>query len=131
MFGKIHWGTHAWGFIEAIALTYPVNPSSEEKYQYKEFFLSLQNILPCPKCRNHYKLNLEKHSLNEGLNGRESLLRWVIDVHNEVNMSNGKRVLSYDEARKRINGEFVFGAEHLIGIGVVLGLLFLVSRRLK
>ncbi len=131
MLSKVHWGTHAWAFIESIALTYPVNPSVQEKQEYKEFFLSLQYVLPCPRCRNHYKENLTKHALNDALKNRENLIKWVIDVHNEVNKSNGKRILSYDEARKRMNGQFVFGYEHLVGIGLVIGSLYLISRKLK
>lgn len=131
MFGQIHWGTHAWAFIESIALTYPVNPTPQEKAEYKEFFLSLQYVLPCPRCRNHFKSNIEKYPLNDALKNRENLIKWVIDVHNEVNKSNGKRVLSYEEARKRIDGKFIFGYEHVIGLGIVLGLLFYLSRKLK
>ena len=131
MFGKPHWGTYAWGFLESVALTYPSNPTQQTKMEYKEFFLSLQNILPCPKCREHYKENLRKYNLNDALEDRDSLVKWVIDVHNSVNASNGKRVLSYDEARKRIEGKFVFDVKYVIGLGVVLGALYYLSRKLK
>lgn len=131
MFGQIHWGTHAWAFIESIALTYPVNPTLQDKSDYKDFFISLQNVLPCPRCRNHYKENLKKHPINKALTSREDLIRWVIDVHNEVNKSNGKRVLSYEEARKRIDGKFIWGYEHLVMLCTLFGLLFFLSRKLR
>lgn len=131
MIGKVHWGTHAWAFIESIALTFPTSPTPQEKSEYKDFFNSLQYVLPCPRCREHYKENLGKYPLSEALNGRENMIKWVIDVHNEVNISNGKGVLSYEEARKRIDGKFVFGFEHATIIILVLGVLFAISHKLK
>ena len=38
---------------------------------------------------------------------------------------------TYEEAKKRIEGKFVFGVEHVVGLVVVFGALILLSRKLK
>lgn len=131
MFTKKHWGNYAWGFLDAVVLTYPAKPSSQEKQNYRTFFTSLQSILPCPMCRDHYAQNLKKYSLDQGLESREHLIRWLTDVHNSVNVANGKRKLSYKEARACMEGKFQFTAYHGAGIILILVLMFFLSRKLK
>ncbi len=130
MFNKVHWGNYAWGFIDSIALSYPINPSHDTQKEYKLFFDSLKYVLPCPKCRNHYKENLERFPLDEALKSRSNLIKWVIDIHNTINKSNGKRILSYEEAKKRMNGEFVLSYYHIITVIVVLTILVVLSLKL-
>ena len=45
------WGPHAWIFLHSITFDYPDNPTKEVKEKYKGFFESLQDILPCEKCK--------------------------------------------------------------------------------
>ena len=68
------------------------------KNNYKNFFLSLEHVLPCSQCANHFKENLYKYPLDEALNDRDSLIQWVIDIHNDVNHDNNKKIYDYDEA---------------------------------
>ena len=92
------WGPHGWKFLHYISFGYPENPTINIKNQYKNFFLSLEHVLPCVRCANHYRENLSKYSLDEALTNRDSLIRWVIDIHNDVNRDNNKKVYDYDEA---------------------------------
>tara|TARA_B100000902_G_C27300675_1_gene912599 strand:+ start:2117 stop:2533 length:417 start_codon:yes stop_codon:yes gene_type:complete len=92
------WGPHGWKFLHYISFGYPENPTINIKNQYKNFFLSLEHVLPCVRCSNHYRENLSKYSLDEALTNRDSLIRWVIDIHNDVNRDNNKKVYDYDEA---------------------------------
>ena len=97
------WGPYGWKFIHMTALAYPVKPSAEEKLYYFNFFMSLINILPCHLCRDHYKQNVLKHPLNDDvLSSRETLVKWTIDMHNEVNIANNKKVIDYSTAIKLI-----------------------------
>ena len=41
------WGPHGWKFMHYISLGYPINPTSKDKINYKNFYYSLQDILPC------------------------------------------------------------------------------------
>ena len=39
-----------------------------------------------------------EYSLDEGLQNTDTLVRWVIDMHNSVNEMKGKKIYSYEEA---------------------------------
>ena len=92
------WGPHGWKFLHYLSFGYPENPTTEEKNNYKTFFISFQHVLPCSICAKHYSDNLLEYSLDEALNNRESLIRWVIDIHNDVNETKNKKIYSYEEA---------------------------------
>ena len=91
------WGPGAWTFLHTVSFNYPTNPSDIQKRYYKDFFENLQNILPCPKCANHYSHNLNKYSLDDALESKDKLINWLIDIHNEVNKKNNKKIYSYKE----------------------------------
>ena len=91
------WGPHAWQFLHSITLSYPDNPTLEDKNNHAQFFNSIQNILPCQKCKDHYTQNLHILPIEQHLDNKESLFRWLVDVHNRVNVMNNKREYSYDE----------------------------------
>ena len=92
------WGPHGWKFLHYLSFGYPDNPTTEEKNNYKTFFVSLQHVLPCSICSKHYSDNLVQYSLDEALQNKDSLIRWVIDIHNDVNEMKGKKIYTYDEA---------------------------------
>ena len=89
------WGPAGWLFMHSISFQYPENPTDKDKHNYKFFFESLQNTLPCPRCREHYKENLKENPIQ--LNSRNDLIQWVIDIHNSVNEKNSKKIYSRDE----------------------------------
>lgn len=91
------WGPHGWYFLHSVTMNYPKNPSEQDKQIYFNFFKSLEKVLPCEKCAYHYSQNLKKHSLEEALESRDKFVRWLINVHNEVNKETGKREYTYDE----------------------------------
>jgi len=92
------WGPSGWKFLHYIALVYPENPTDEDRKNYQDFFISLQNVLPCSKCSENYKKNLDIFPINESLDDNESLFKWTIDIHNEVNSETNKDKYSYEEA---------------------------------
>jgi len=91
------WGPGAWQFLHSITLSYPDQPTEQDKQNHIDFFNSLKNVLPCEKCKNHFQENLQTHPLENSLEDKESLFKWLVDVHNKVNVDNGKKELSYDE----------------------------------
>lgn len=89
------WGPHAWFFLETVCMGYPTDPSYEEKKQAENFFKALQFMIPCEKCRNHYKKHLKKYPLNgEILSSRDNLFMWIVDIHNSVHKNKQK---TYDD----------------------------------
>ena len=92
------WGPHGWKFMHFVSLGYPETPSQEDKRQYKEFYESLQHILPCGACAQNYKLNLQRTPIDNSLDSRDMLIKWVIDIHNKVNQETKKKTLKHEEA---------------------------------
>ena len=92
------WGPHGWKFMHFVSLGYPDDPSQEDKRLYKEFYESLQHILPCGACAQNYKLNLQEMPIDNALDSRDTLIKWVIDIHNKVNQETGKKTLDHEEA---------------------------------
>ena len=90
----IYWGPAAWKFFEATAFGYPDNPSDDEKAAAFNFFESLRYLLPCEKCKEHYRENFEALPVN--VESRDTLSRWVVEFHNIVNVSLRKPVVEYD-----------------------------------
>ena len=91
------WGPSGWKFLHSVTFQYPIKPTVNDKAHYKEFFNSLKHTLPCEKCALHYASHLRKFPIDSALETREKLVRWLINVHNEVNKSLGKREYFYEE----------------------------------
>ena len=92
------WGPHGWKFLHFVSLGYPDNPTDTDKNYYKNFYYSLQYVLPCEKCAMNYKNNILEYPIDNHLSNRDSLVRWVIDIHNKVNKETGQKELEYEEA---------------------------------
>ena len=91
------WGPPGWTFLHSVTLAYPDNPTDTDKTNYEKFFTSLQPILPCAKCSQNYYKHLQEDPISNHLENKKSLVNWLINVHNKVNSSNDKRVLTYNE----------------------------------
>jgi hypothetical protein len=92
------WGPPTWFFLHSVTFTYPLQPTVEDKLRIKKFFNSLEYILPCSICRVHYSEHIRQYPIDEFIHTREDLVHWLIDIHNMVNISLGKRKWTYEEA---------------------------------
>ena len=93
------WGKHGWKFIHFVAQGYPNEPSQEQKLHYKNFLNSIQYILPCSLCREHYAQNLINNPIDDSvLQNKNSFIDWTVKLHNIVNMQTGKEVIPHDKA---------------------------------
>jgi len=82
------WGGPAWIFCHSITFGYPIEPTDEQKQNYKNFFLDLGNVLPCRYCRESYTkfISEGKTKLTDNvLANRTSLTKWFYNIHNIVN----------------------------------------------
>jgi hypothetical protein len=90
------WGPNLWKFMHYLTLSYPENPTEEEKDRLFDFFENIQTLLPCEKCRYNFKNHLEKTPLSDDvLSTNISVVTWLFNLHNEVNKSLDKPELSY------------------------------------
>lgn len=121
------WGSSGWKFLHSITFQYPVKPTVDDKAHYKEFFNSLKYTLPCQKCAYHYSKHLRKYPIDIALKSKDDLVKWLIDVHNEVNISLGKRKYSYQEVVDIYTDEMgnVLGRVSVINVLILLILLTL------
>jgi len=92
------WGPFAWFILHEITLSYPENPEENIKEIYRTFFLDFGRLIPCDICRNNFKNHLQQYPLNDDILGsRIELVKWLINIHNCVNILNDKKIVSYDE----------------------------------
>jgi hypothetical protein len=125
------WGMHGWKFMHYITLAYPDKPTEEEKYSIKLYFNNVGKVLPCYSCRINYEKHLNKYPLDDTVVlCQTNLVKWLVDIHNAVNTTHGKRTYTMDE----FYGEYL-GRQNkyyenyiLIIILVILVVIFLMKK---
>lgn len=97
------WGPAVWHMLHTISFNYPVNPTNTDKKNYRNFILSLQNVLPCKYCRMNLKTNLKQMPLTmDHMKNRDSFSRYIYNLHELVNkMLDKKSGLTYCDVRER------------------------------
>lgn len=97
------WGPSFWHSLHTISFNYPVNPTEEQKRQYRNYILSLQNILPCGACRKNLKTNFRHLPLKmSDMKSRDTFSRYIYNLHELVNkMLKKKSNLTYCDVRER------------------------------
>ena len=94
------WGNHGWVFLQHVALSYPNQPNKEIKQNYKDFFYSIKNILPCETCALNYLDHIQKIPIDNYLKNRNTLFSWIIKIHNEVNKITNKTMLNENKIKQ-------------------------------
>ena len=100
------WGPKLWFIIHTIALNYPDNPTYDQKRIHEDFFNSLVFLIPCEKCRIHYRQHINNNPVVNHLTDSNTLFKYTIDLHNEVNKTLNKKQYSYEEAVKFYKMEY-------------------------
>jgi len=122
------WGPSAWTFLHTITFNYPEDPTEDDKRTYYNFFMNLKDVLPCKKCQEHYKENIQKYDLNNSLDSRQDLVQWLIDIHNEVNKDTGKSIWAYEDVYNKYdslhNSNMINNIIIFIILSIVLIMIF-------
>ena len=97
------WGPAMWHSLHMISFNYPVEPTSQQKKQYRNLMLNLVNVLPCKHCRLNLKKNYKIFPLKmECMKSRDSFSRYVYQLHERINKNVGTDSgLSYCDVRER------------------------------
>lgn len=97
------WGPSMWHYLHTMSFNYPVNPTTDDKKNYRDFVLSLQNVLPCRHCRINLKKNFKALPLNyQHLKNRDTFARYIYNLHETVNrMLQKKSGLTFCDVRER------------------------------
>lgn len=92
------WGPHAWFLMYSVAMTYPHCPKEEDKKNARVFYESLGRVLPCVACRNNFKKHISLYPLSkDALKDRVSLIKWLINVNNEVKKITKSPLITYED----------------------------------
>ena len=96
------WGPVFWTTMHIVTLGYSPNPTKEEKEAVIQFFRSLEFVIPCPICRAHYSKFLKDDPVENHVGSRDALIKWLFDVHNNVNMQLNKPTLTWEQYIEQI-----------------------------
>ena len=91
------WGPSFWFVLHTVSLNYPEKPTYVEKRTHHDFYRIIQHILPCEACRRHYKELFATYPIEPFLTSKQSLVTWVVMIHNQVNKRLGKPLVTTQE----------------------------------
>jgi len=97
------WGPSTWHLLHTMSFNYPVKPTCDEKRNYRDFVLSLRDVLPCGKCRENLCKNFKRLPLTmKSMQSRDTFSRYVYNLHEVVNkMLKKKSGLTYGDVKER------------------------------
>jgi hypothetical protein len=72
-----------------------------------KFLRALQQILPCPTCRDHFNMTLKRTPPAKTMLTGGMASEWGVKAHNIVNKGLKKKIVSYQEAVAIHKGKFV------------------------
>ncbi len=92
------WGPHLWtvlhGFAEKLGRQTNDIMATDEAREMVLILRGVEHVMPCEKCRKHYKEYLKKNPVDDFANRRGEVLRqairqWLWKLHEAVNERNG------------------------------------------
>jgi hypothetical protein len=107
------WGATLWKILHIAAMR-SGNRSSIP--YWKTVLEAMTSGLPCPDCSAHYNAWYRSHPLRLGLMPtmfHGAIVRWILDVHNDVNRRTGKAVWNTQQLTATYGGESITTAKAL------------------
>ena len=92
------WGPHYWFVLFSMALTYPDTPNDVVIKKYYDFIQNLPLFLPHHEIGNHFSKLLDKYPVSPYLEKRESFIKWVHFLHNQINLRLNRDEVSLQDA---------------------------------
>ena len=123
------WGPSGWYFLHSLTYSYPENPTKKEKDAAIHFFDSLGTLLPCTVCKVNYDKHFKEKNIENYVSSREELVKWLIGIHNQVNMDSGKPMVSYESVLNSVPPCYSPVRKNLSNILCIIVLLFLLRKR--
>tara|TARA_A100001015_G_C14859376_1_gene659707 strand:- start:302 stop:742 length:441 start_codon:yes stop_codon:yes gene_type:complete len=91
------WGPHYWFFLHTISLTYPINPNKIIKKKYYDLIMNFPLFIPIDAIGNSFSKLLDKYPIQPYLDSRESFIKWVHFIHNQINIDLDKPTMEYQQ----------------------------------
>ena len=89
------WGPPGWKFLHTITFNY--KPTEDNKKKYKQFFDTLESVLPCPYCCTSFSIYSKALPINDYLDSSVGLTYWLYVIHNLVNQKVCKPIIPFRE----------------------------------
>ena len=83
-------GRATWVLLHNVAKNYKDVPTFFEKQKMINFIDGLSHIYPCNKCALHFRQHIVLHPPT--VNSKNELSEWFCNIHNKINISQGKSV---------------------------------------
>lgn len=105
------WGPPTWFFLHSLTMSLPeVVPEAKQK-QIRALMYDLQVTLPCPSCGEHLAEHMKEHPICPHLARRDTMVQWMIDIHNMVNKECGKPEMLKEEVMAQYEAAFAQGSQ--------------------
>jgi len=95
------WGPSGWTFLHAASYAYPNIPKHVDKMNMYNFLRYFASVIPCMRCRidftNYLQQQLQQKEESSVFKDTKSLVHFLVDAHNYVNVKLDKRIYSYAE----------------------------------
>jgi len=133
------WGRNTWDFFYYVALSYPKNPTQQDKIKFKNFYTLAGSIVPCKKCQDNFAKHLIQLPIDNYLNSSYNLFSWVNQMDNKVRKLHNQQEYTVEESFQfymdKISEENSLSIinlsskeKMLIGMGVVLVFLIIFKK---
>lgn len=92
------WGPHYWFVLHTIAHTYPMHPTETAKKKYYDLIQNLPIFIPVHEIGNTFSACLDEYPVTPYLDSRESFVKWMNFIHNQINKETGGEEIPIDVA---------------------------------
>lgn len=91
------WGPAKWTALESEILTLPAKLDEHEFCMFKVYLALNARYLPCINCARHFEEHIQRMPNTDIMRTRAGLLKWLTDVHNDVNRRKHREQLTHAE----------------------------------
>lgn len=102
---KLFWNIY-WFQLHMLTIHYPENPCVEDKKEITDLVHAMQHGgIPCNICKQHFILWKQLYPIELYLDSRDKLIKYFINLHNDVNKRNGKTLFSRKDFSERFESK--------------------------
>lgn len=91
------WGPHYWFVLHTITICYPLKPNETIKKRYYNLINLLPMLIPNEEMGKNLSKLLDEYPCLPYLDSRESFTKWMHYIHNRINKTLDKKLMSYED----------------------------------